>query len=48
MRLRIEVDDQHALPGPRERRRQIDGGRRLADPAFLIHQYDLPHARTPV
>ena len=34
--LRIEVDDQHALADCRERCAEIDGGRGLADAAFLI------------
>ena len=34
--LRIQVDHQHLNAGAGERCRQVDGGRRLTDSAFLI------------
>src|SRR3990170_3777343 len=34
--LRIEVDDEHALPDRRERRPEIDGRGGLADAALLV------------
>ena len=34
--LRVEVDEQHALPGEREGRREVDGRGGFADAAFLI------------
>jgi len=36
VRLGIEVDQQVALPLPRNRRREVERGCRLADAAFLI------------
>ena len=38
--LRIDVDEQHALLGQRQRRGQIDGGRGFADAAFLVGDGD--------
>ncbi len=38
--LRIEIDDEHAFADGGERRAEIDGGRRLADPALLIGERD--------
>jgi len=38
--LGIKVDEQRALAADGERRRQVDGGRRLADAAFLICDCD--------
>ena len=38
--LRVEIDDQDAIAGSGQRGRQIDRGRRLADPAFLIGDRD--------
>src|SRR6185369_9859251 len=48
--LRIKVDEQHAPADRRQRRREVDAGRRLADPAFLIGHCDADHrfAFTPV
>jgi hypothetical protein len=40
--LRIEVDQQDTALGSRQRRREIDGGGRLADPTFLICDSDDP------
>ena len=34
--LRIKIDDEDALADRGERRAEIDGGRRLADPALLV------------
>src|SRR5882762_7442379 len=36
MRLRVEVHEQRQPPATRERRAQVEHGRRLADPALLI------------
>src|SRR2546430_16355680 len=36
MRLRVEVHEQRHRSPPRERRAQVEHGRRLADPALLI------------
>src|SRR3979490_3040031 len=36
MRLRVEVHEQRHHSPPRERRAQVEHGRRLADPALLI------------
>src|SRR3546814_6254576 len=41
--LRIEIDDQSPPAGRRERRRQIDRGRRLADPALLVRHGNADH-----
>src|SRR5206468_2514150 len=38
--LRIEIDEQRPLAAERQRRRQVDGGRRLADAAFLVRDRD--------
>jgi hypothetical protein len=38
--LRIQVDQQDAPLGSRQRRREIDGRGRLADPTFLICDTD--------
>jgi hypothetical protein len=34
--LRIQVNYQRPLTGPGQASRQVDGGGRLADPAFLV------------
>src|SRR2546429_385227 len=36
VRLRVEVDEQRGPSPPRERRAQVEHGRRLADPALLV------------
>ena len=36
VRLRVHVDQQHALTRLGEARGQVDGGRRLADAALLV------------
>ena len=38
--LGIDVDEQHALLGERQRRRQVDGGGGLADAALLVGDGD--------
>jgi hypothetical protein len=40
VRLRVEVEDEHALAVARERGAQVDGGRRLADAALLVGERD--------
>ncbi len=40
--LRIEIDDQHALADGGQSRAEIDGGRRLADAAFLVGEDENP------
>ena len=44
--LRVEVDEQHPLPGLGQRGAQVDGGGRLADAALLVDHGDDP--RRPV
>ena len=38
--LGIDVDEQHALSGERQRGREVDGGRGFADAALLIGDGD--------
>src|SRR5471032_2183049 len=38
--LRVVVDEEHALAAGGEDRGEIDVGRRLADPSFLVHDAD--------
>src|SRR5262249_39703519 len=45
--LRIEIDQQDMLAGGGERRREIDRGRCLADPALLIGDGDDPDTVRP-
>src|ERR1700722_15817298 len=40
--LRIEIDQQHAPFGGRQRGGEIDGGGGLSDPALLIWNWDAP------
>ena len=44
--LRIEVNEQHAQNLERERLREIDGGSRLADAAFLVGYRDVQDIET--
>jgi hypothetical protein len=41
--LRIEIDDEHSFSDRGERGSEIDGGRGLADPAFLIGKHEYAH-----
>jgi hypothetical protein len=41
--LRIEIDHQRIGATPGEQRREVEGGGRLADPAFLIEYRNLRH-----
>jgi hypothetical protein len=41
--LRIEIDDEHFFSDRGERGSEIDGGRGLADPAFLIGKHEYAH-----
>jgi hypothetical protein len=43
--LRIDIDKQHPATLKRDGRRQVDGGRRLADATFLIGNGDDPTSR---
>ena len=43
VRLRIDIDQPHALPGAGERGAQIHRGRRFADAALLIDDGDAAH-----
>src|SRR5206468_11053975 len=38
VRLRIEIDEEHAFSGLGQARSQVDGGRRLADAALLVRE----------
>ena len=40
--LRVEVDDENTMPCRRQRRRQVDRSRRLADAALMIGDRDNP------
>ena len=40
--LRIEVDEQHAVPARRDRRGEVDRRRGLADAALLVRDSDDP------
>ena len=47
VRLRIEVDHERALAGLGEAGGEVDGGRRLADAAFLVREgVDAAHGRS--
>jgi hypothetical protein len=46
--LRIEVDEQNPLAAGGKARREIDGGGRLADSAFLVRDSDDLHAARSV
>src|SRR5256885_12888574 len=49
--LRIQIDEQNPRANRRQRRREVDGGRRLADSTLLIRHGDPDHlffALTPV
>ena len=43
VRLRIDVDETHALPGAAQRGTEIHRGRRFADAAFLVDDGDAAH-----
>ena len=42
--LRVQIDEQHPATGRSQCGREIDRGRRLADPAFLIRDRNPDHA----
>jgi len=44
--LRVEVDDNHALAVKRQRGADVNGGRRLADAAFLVDHSSDSHGST--
>jgi hypothetical protein len=47
VRLRIEVDRQRIEAAARQRRRDVERGRGLADPALLVEYGDFRHATAP-